>query len=816
MRFLGWLLGLDGATSIEEIDPSLSAPWAVNSPFWLFFGLICVIGLAFAFYLRWQRRGPRRMRIALALLRGSLLALLLITLANPVLKVSLTNQQSPLLYLVFDGTDSMAIRDEYAHDELKKIKTSLGMASDDPSENELSRLDCIKALLRKSEANVITRLSTEKGFRLAPFLFDGNNTSRLRKLESDSGGSEQIEDPTHLADQLTTNGQVTAIGSVLDDVSHQFGAGNLAGVVLISDFANNSGAAPLGGVQGQSPASRLGVPIYTVGVGATETVDLAVDIQTDPKMKRAEKTSVMVKLRQGGLLDQSVLVRASARRLSGSAIGAEIPVGDRIVSLSSSQQTIDFPFTPEDAGRFEFIAEVEPLPGEVVSENNRASREVNIIDDYLRLMYVAYEPTWEWRFVKEVFHRDKLVGMDGFRTYLASSDPQVRETNILFMPTLTPQRSEFFANDVIFLGDMPRKAVSDRFCDMVKEFVSDFGGGLVVIAGPRFGLREMAETPLADMLPVIIDPDSRLEDEREFRMRFTAHTDRYPFMQIGDNEVENAKGWDNLGPLPWYQPVAQLHEQAYALAVHPTATCRDGKTPQPLIAIRKYGAGEVVYLGHNEMWRLRRKYGDRYYRRFWSQLIYRLGMSHALGADKRFVVRTDRQQYRAEDYVTLTIEAYDQDFEPLSADDLPDRTLTAELSAPGDGSDQIRDLAVPQLRTGVFEARIPVYASGEYSIRVKDPITAESTEVRFSVTDLSAERRRGVRDAGLQQALASATSGRSYDLTTVNQLPDDLHFEPITESYTRNHPLWSTPFWFGLIVLLMLGEWFIRKMINLA
>ena len=38
---------------------------------------------------------------------------------------------------------------------------------------------------------------------------------------------------------------------------------------------------------------------------------------------------------------------------------------------------------------------------------------------------------------------------------------------------------------------------------MVKEFVGNLGGGLVVIAGPRFGPRELHQTPLADMLPVI-------------------------------------------------------------------------------------------------------------------------------------------------------------------------------------------------------------------------------------------------------------------------------------------------------------------------
>ena len=152
---------------------------------------------------------------------------------------------------------------------------------------------------------------------------------------------------------------------------------------------------------------------------------------------------------------------------------SQINVGRRSILLSRDIENLDFPFTPDDAGRFEFVATAEKLPGEVSYQNNQAARQLNIIDDYLRLMYVAYDPTWEWRFVKEVFHRDKLVGMQGFRTFLSSSDPRVRESNILFLPTLTPKRSEFFATDVLFLDDMPRAALTDRFCEMAKEYVGN-------------------------------------------------------------------------------------------------------------------------------------------------------------------------------------------------------------------------------------------------------------------------------------------------------------------------------------------------------
>jgi hypothetical protein len=128
----------------------------------------------------------------------------------------------------------------------------------------------------------------------------------------------------------------------------------------------------------------------------------------------------------------------------------------------------------------------------------------------------------------------------------------------------------------------------------------------------------------------------------------------------------------------------------------------------------------------------------------------------------------------------------------------------------------LREVPVPLLRRGVYEARIPVYAAGEYHVRVKDPVTGRFSEVRFDVSSLSAERRVGTRDIRLQEVLAAETGGRSYDLTNVARLADDLDLPAIRESYTRNQPLWATPLWFIALVALMLGEWFSRKMINLT
>jgi hypothetical protein len=814
IRILGRLLGIDNVQAIDRLNASFAAPWADGGAFWVFLLAVGAIAGAVFFYMRLEPRGSRRMRIALGICRGALVALLVVTLADPVLELTVVHERKPLVYVVFDGTQSMAIPDELPAAERAAVERAVGWQARSAADEKPARIDYVRSLLNHRGNDPLSRLMRDNRCEVEAFLFDGNTTSQLRKLPSRAGRLE----PARLAQQLSTKGQVTALGTVLHEISQQFGSARLAGVVLFSDFVHNAGPAPLGG-GADAPAARLGVPLYAVGVGATQAVDLAVDLQTDPKMKKAERGTIHVKLQQSGLEGQTVSVRLAARKLSGDGAAqpvADEAIGQQTVTLAGDTQTLDFPYTPDDSGRFEFVATAEPLSGEVVTQNNEAARQVNIIDDYLRLMYVAYEPTWEWRFIKEVFHRDKLVGMQGFRTFLASSDPKVRESNVLFLPTLTPRRSDFFASDVLFVDDMPQASLSERFCELAKEYVGNLGGGLVVIAGPRFGPRELHQTLLADMLPVIIDPAAELRtapSRPEFRLRLTPHAARYAFMQLGADPAENARAWDNLGKLPWYQPVAMVHPQAEVLAEHPTDLCADGKTPQPLVAIRRYGKGEVVYLGFNETWRLRREYGEKYYRQFWSQLIYRLGMSHALGSEKRFVVRIDRQQYRTEEKVALAVEAYDENYEPLGDAALAGRGLAVELIGPGQES---QALVAPMLRKGQFEAHIPVFAVGAYRLRVKDPIGGNVVEQRFEVTPLSAERRSAVRDDRLQAELARATGGKTYDLTTVHRLPDELTLKPVTERLSRNYALWTTPLWFGLVVALMLGEWFVRKWIRLS
>ncbi len=827
MKWLGQLLGIENLNELSGGRISFAAPWVQENGWLLIVLLAAVAMLSGLYYLCFQGGQWSKARWLLAAIRALVLALLVLILAEPILELKFISYPKPWLWVLLDGSESMEITDENeVEPDVPMTKgTGASEASGPTSQPLLSRSERVRQALEKDGGKAVQELAEK--FRIRLFSMVDHQGVRVLSAEKKdstavknsmalagllgSGESDEQDSINHLMSSLKlweTKGEVSAHGAAIDDLARRYSTDHLAGLVVVSDFDQNSGPNAV------SSARRLNVPVYAVGVGPTSARDLSVDLLVPPTMKKAETSTVVVTVRQRENQGESVQVKLSVQPASG-----ETPpslIGSQQIRLSSASVPVEFPYLPDQAGRMVFVAEVEAIPGETVVENNRVTKDVNVIDDFLRLLFIEYEPTWEWRFIKEVFHRDRLVGMRGFRTYLRSADPVVRETNDLFLPSLTLPRNEFFQTDVIFLGDMPAASLTSRFCELTREFVGQFGGGLVVMAGPRFGPGELAQTPLADMLPVVVDPDGRLDDREEFAMKLTPLASQFDFMRLGQTAEEDRRAWANLGKVPWYQPVLRVEPRSTTvLAEHPTALCADGKTHQPLIAIRKYGRGEVIYIAHNEMWRLRRLYGEAYYRQFWGQLIHRLGLSHAVGNQKRFVVRTDKSRYRADEKIVVTVEAYDQNFNPLGADQIPDGRLSSELSNLETPGLEPQQLLIPALKPGVFETRLQVTQGGEHQLTIFDPIEKQSVSTSFHVASSSAERRSAVRNSALQISLATETGGKACELNELDQLAQEIRAPQFQAQQVVILPIWATWLCLGLIVTLLSLEWAIRKGVNL-
>ena len=66
-------------------------------------------------------------------------------------------------------------------------------------------------------------------------------------------------------------------------------------------------------------------------------------------------------------------------------------------------------------------AEIPPRPGELISENNRLSQRLTVIDKKIKVLYVEHPPRFEYRYLKNSLVRDPKILV---HCILTSADPE--------------------------------------------------------------------------------------------------------------------------------------------------------------------------------------------------------------------------------------------------------------------------------------------------------------------------------------------------------------------------------------------------------
>ena len=193
-------------------------------------------------------------------------------------------------------------------------------------------------------------------------------------------------------------------------------------------------------------------------------------------------------------------------------------------------------------------------------------------------------------------------------------------------------------------------------------------------------------------------------------------------------------------------------------------------------------------------------------------MIYRLGLGRALGQQKRFSPSTDLTTYQTGERVTVTVEAYNSNYENLDVDGLQARLLRQTAA----GSQSLDEILIPFARDNVvFETSIPPLEPGLYRLLVMDPETKEEFELGFEVTTASRERLDVVRNTSLQKQLGDISGGQACELYELPEILGELEAQDIKQYTERQLPLWNTWLILMLVLIIMHTEWLARKLSNL-
>jgi len=809
---------------ISATDAANVSRWSVAfyglNPLYVFLAAV-VLGVAVVWMYRRAASdvSPLR-RYALAVLRIVFLVLILIMLLRPVLSVTLQSSVRRTVVMLFDTSASMnEVKDQRSdQNDLKRVALARNIL--DPGKGlsqplsalsgltQVPRLDLLKAVLKNPRLNLLPSLA--KNYDLAAYTFDrtlteipaasykANSELAEEKPAEGQGGVLPALNAAWVG-KLQASGAYTAIGDAVQEVISRKRGQPLAGIVLVTDGASNSGVLPL---DAAASASREKVPLYVYGVGITSPRDIVVSTIFAQEVAFAkDEVPITVRVRSMGMAGETARMMVHM---------GEEKTEKEVTFNADGEQLVTVLLTPKFKGEFDIRAYIPPRDDEVVKDNNAATQRIRVIDGKIKVLFIEQFPRWEYKYVQAVLMRDRRVEA---RFILLEGDASIaRGESTPYLLEFPRRKEDLFKYDVVILGDVDPKSFSPAQLDAINEFVSKFGGSMILLAGKRHSPNDYRQTPIEKMLPVELESmvDTALSPgaSKPLKLELTPAGKAANMLRLEQRELDSIARWAQLPPIYWACKVARAKPAAEVLLVDPDPVKSSRYGKMPVLAVHQYGLGQVLYVGTDNFWRWRKNAGDRYHAALWGQMVQRMALPHLLGASKRTQLTSDQKSYTTGSKVTIFARLYTEGFEPMNDPTVrgfyQDSTVSAVAREAG-----LRP--IPD-RPGMYRGELIAPSPGNYVFTVEHD---KSSKLEFSVSDPKQELAEAAMNEALLRQMAEASGGAFFREEDLYTLPIKIGAKTERLESTLEVELWSSPFYFLLMLLVVTAEWIGRKMVQL-
>jgi uncharacterized membrane protein len=746
--------------------------FAVALPWWGYasaFGAALVLG--WLAYARVPVKLTTGKRLGLSALRALTLTLLIVILLRPIVMVPPAAANNSLLPILVDVSRSMRLTDP---------STSLGASVDGPP-----RIERAQAIVRDLQAEL------GKEYRVELLSF-GDALAAVTDV-----------------DRLAATARRSDLSGAIADLAERHRHDRLAGVIVLSDGGDTAS-------QEAAEGRVIAAPVMTVGIGNPDP----------PRDREIVNLTAGEPLLPGASIDVSVSATSSGYgtdpvELRVSANGRPIEVRRMTPTADGAPVHAVFTVSPEPDVPTVYTVQIPEAAGEVAVENNSRSVLVPPQTGKRRLLVVEGAPGYEHTFLKRALSDDpgleidavvrKGQNDDGRDTFYVQAAPSRMAALSSGYPF---KRSELFAYDGVIFGNIEADFFTREQLELTSDFISERGGGLLVLGARSFDRQGLAGTALEQALPVDLTDrgssvalaSAQVTAVEPNTPALTVDGVMHPATRLAVTPEENRQKWAALPALASVAHVGGSRPGAQILAVALTA----GGTPQPLIAAQRYGQGRSVAFAGEASWRWRmmRPATDTSYETIWRQLARWVTAGAqgpvTIGAISPAVAGiTDR----------ISVVVRDDDFKPVA-----NAEVAIETTAPN-GEKRQMPAALSSPQDGRYAVAMRFDQPGVYKIaavatRGGTRIGAASRPVLVGGVDLEMTQPR-LNEAVLRR-LAAETSGRYLRADQVSGLPALLRASRAEAGTPEMRDLWHNGWSLLAIVGLLASEWVARRRVGLA
>ncbi|MGP0065781.1 MAG: glutamine amidotransferase [Isosphaeraceae bacterium] len=595
-------------------------------------------------------------------------------------------------------------------------------------------------------------------------------------------------------------GRSTALGSaMLEAQKRQEGTNRkLARMIVISDFASNSGINPLVAAR---QMKNKDIPVVTVGLGKENAGDGSRDINlremyASPVMFVKNSTEIKGNLTARGFANQTLDVElfSEDRPDPVAKTRVKVPDGADVIPITGLQ------YKPQTPGDKMLTLKVAVHDGELVKSNNQISTFVTVLAGGLNVLFLQGSNwSWDYKYMMRSLNGSPDIQVEG----ILIRAPAKGQTGEVPDAEFAPGRYNVFV-----LSDLPADYLTTAQHRLLVEAVRK-GAGLIMLGGhSSFGSGGWADTPLTDVLPSLIHPgDGQLEPEGG--LKFVPNTkglNSY-ILQVGASKTETARIWDAMKPILGTNRFGPVKEAADIIAETP------GPNPEPLMLSMDVGKGRTIaYGGDTWVWYRSSEESRLAHRKFWRQIVFWLSHKENEG-DNKVKLTLDRRRVAPGEKIDMTVTARDAKGASIPNVRYEAKVDREKADPPVSKSEEIYNQG--EEGKGAIYAVDTIGEPGTYTVTVvakRDGQELGRDTGRFLVYQDDRELENPSADLALARQIAAITEGEAITperLTTyLKGLDRSAYSEYVS---TSEHRVWDNwPFLLIFATLLTL-EWWLRK-----
>jgi uncharacterized membrane protein len=714
-------------------------------------------------YGRARGKSTRRDRSVLFGMRVTVLALLTFALMRPTLVLSTVLPQQNYVAVLIDDSRSMRIADADGG----------------------TRGDVARKLFASQDSRVLREL--QEKFRVRTFHF-AEDASRFER-----------------GDSLAFLGGRTRIAPALERVRAELASLPVSGVVVVSDGADN---AQEGLSETLLSLKSAGIPVYTVGLGR-ERAQHDIEVGRVNMPQRALKGSSIVTelvITQSGFGGHKVpvIVEDEGRILTTTEV---------TLPADESPAAVQVHFTVNETGPRHIRIRVPVQNGEVVVENNAQESILDVSPLREKILYFEGEPRYELKFLRRAVAADSSIQLvtlqrTADKRYLRLDIDSANQL-IAGFPTT---RDELFSYRALVLGSIEASYFTHDQLEMIADFVSERGGGLLMLGGHRaFAEGGWANTPVGDALPVQLDGGFTGDTAyyASVTVTPTAAGFAHPAMRLLEDAAKSAERWKTMPALSTTNHIRGIKPGATALLVGNGDQLRN----QVVLAHQRFGRGISIAFPVQDSWVWQMDAAvpleDQTHETFWRQVLRWL----VADVPDRLAVDLTPEHVAPGEAVKINVSMRDERFIKLN-----DARVEADVTSP---TGVVTHVVLPWSvdADGEYRATFPATTAGLYEVNVRATREGKSIDAATAYVDAAPSTSEyfeaGMR-APLLKRIAKETGGRFYTAGILGNLAEDIAYAGKGLVSQEEKDLWDMPI-ILLGVLLLLGvEWGYRRYRGLA